>query len=363
MSPDGRTLLFTTWAGGTTDPVLLRHVSSSGGTAATLAASSSDGDLWSPQWSPDGGRVFWLAAEGGAGIWRSATAAGTDVQVIQVGFDLLAADGFDLRARVDPGTSDFTGDGWNDLLARDTTGALWLYPGRVSYTSPVRLLGSRTKVGSGWNSMTLIEAAGDLTGDGRPDVIARDRSGYLWLYPTTGPLTGHSGWGQRRRYGSGWNAMSAVLGVGDWTGDGLADLLARNAAGELRLYSGDGFGGLHGGTRIGSGFTGWTLMEAAGDVGEDGHADFVARNSKGELWLFRGSGTAGGRLLPSRRVGTGWQNMTALAGPESWVLSAVSLVSRDRYGRLWVCSSVNGRLSMPPEPYGSGWNAMTEFTS
>jgi hypothetical protein len=361
VSPDGRTLAFTTWAGGTNDPVLLRRVATAGGTAFTIIASSSGGDIWSPQWSPDGTRVLWLELSGG-GFWRSASPSGGDVRELQTTFDVLLADSFDVRARVDPGTSDFNGDGWNDVLARDTSGYLWLYPGRESYTSPVRPLGSRIRVGAGWNSMSLIESAGDLNGDGHPDVVARDRSGYLWLYPTTGPLTGSSGWGVRRRYGSGWNAMTALMGAGDFNGDGLADLLARNKLGELRLYTGDGFGGLHGGTRIGSGFATWSLLEAVGDLGDDGFADFVARNTKGELWLFRGSGT--GRLLPSRRIGTGWQSMTAVAGPEAWVLGGVSLIARDRYGRLWVYTSVNGRVQGGgTDPYGSGWNALTEITS
>lgn len=37
--------------------------------------------------------------------------------------------------------------------------------------------------------------------------------------------------------------MTALLGVGDWTGDGLADLLARNTAGEMRLFRGSGSAG------------------------------------------------------------------------------------------------------------------------
>ncbi len=76
---------------------------------------------------------------------------------------------------------DFTGDRREDLVAREkATGKLWLYPGTGTGS-----LGSRTLLGaSGWNSMNHITAYGDLTGDGRSDLIAVQKStGALWLYP------------------------------------------------------------------------------------------------------------------------------------------------------------------------------------
>ena len=55
--------------------------------------------------------------------------------------------------------------------------------------------------------MSAILSPGDFDGDGHPDVLARDTNGALWLYPGTG--TG--GWLPRQQVGSGWNAMSAIL--------------------------------------------------------------------------------------------------------------------------------------------------------
>lgn len=366
VSPDGRQVLFTTWTGDPADPVVLRRAALTGTTApSTVRTGPVGGDLWSPRWSADGRRVLWLemSAEG-VFSWRSAAPDGSQGSGLNLWVDATdGIDGFDVRDRPDPGTSDFTGDGWNDVLATDAKGDLWLYPGRSSTSLPVRPFGTRIKVGSGWGSMSLIEAAGDLTGDGLPDVVARDRSGYLWLYPTRHALTSPGGWSPRRRYGGGWNAMTALMGVGDWNGDGHADLLAATRTGDMRLYTGDGLGGLHGGTRIGRGFASWSLLEGVGDLGGDGHVGIVGRNTKGELWLFRSAGVSSGRFLPSRRLGTGWQSMTALVGPEAWVFSAVALIARDRYGRMWVYGEVHGRLQGGPAPYGSGWNAMRTITS
>jgi subtilisin family serine protease len=100
-----------------------------------------------------------------------------------------------------PAGKDFTGDGKSDLLARDSNGTLWTYPG-----TGTGLFGWRIKVGDGWNVMTAISAAGDLTSDGKPDLTARDTNGTLWTYPGTG--TGLFGW--RIKVGDGWNVMTAI---------------------------------------------------------------------------------------------------------------------------------------------------------
>ncbi|MDO6142059.1 VCBS repeat-containing protein, partial [Paenarthrobacter aurescens] len=63
------------------------------------------------------------------------------------------------------------------------------------------------QVGQGWNVMTSITGPGDFNGDGRSDVLARDNSGTLWLYPGNGS----GGWLARVQAGQGWNIMTAVV--------------------------------------------------------------------------------------------------------------------------------------------------------
>ncbi|WP_205328122.1 VCBS repeat-containing protein [Glycomyces sp. YM15] len=109
-------------------------------------------------------------------------------------------------------------------------------------------------VGTGWGKMD-IAMAGDITGDGIPDLLARDtKYGNLWTYPGNGlnvladPV----------KIGTGWNAMSAIVSGHDFNGDGHADWLARRKSdGALYLYRGDGAGGY--GSRVQNG-TGWNSM-------------------------------------------------------------------------------------------------------
>ncbi|MEU2023963.1 VCBS repeat-containing protein [Streptomyces sp. NPDC016469] len=129
----------------------------------------------------------------------------------------------------------FGGAEAGDLLARDGKGDLYLYlgygDGKVT---------KRIKVGYGWDTYTQIAGNGDLNGDGKNDVVARDKAGVLWLYKGTGNQ--NAPYAKRTKIGSGWNQYNTLFAAGDLTMDGRTDLVARNAKGELYLYEGTGDG-------------------------------------------------------------------------------------------------------------------------
>ncbi|WP_405939398.1 FG-GAP-like repeat-containing protein [Streptomyces sp. NBC_00726] len=129
----------------------------------------------------------------------------------------------------------FGGAEGGDLLARDNKGDLYLYLGYGDGTVTKRL-----KVGYGWDIYTQIAGNGDLDGDGKGDLVARDKSGVLWLYKGTGNQ--HDPYQKRTKIGSGWNQYNTLFAAGDLNMDGKADLVARNAKGELYLYAGTGNG-------------------------------------------------------------------------------------------------------------------------
>ncbi|MFD9357197.1 FG-GAP repeat domain-containing protein [Streptomyces sp. NPDC060031] len=169
--------------------------------------------------------------------------------------------------------------------------------------------GNDTKlIGGGWDIYNLIVSVGNMGGTSGPDLVGRDEAGALWLYPGNpdGTLAA------RVRIGSGgWNAMTALAGRGDYTGDGKADLLARHSDGNLYLYPGTGTAVADGalGTRIALG-TGWNAYKAlvsAGDTDGDGKTDLIASEPSGALWLFKGTGKAAAPFAPRVQIGTsGW---------------------------------------------------------
>lgn len=147
------------------------------------------------------------------------------------------------------GPGDLNGDGRGDILARDSSGNLYLYPGRGDGAQ----LGARTKVGSGWNTYSKIIGGGDLTGDGRADLLARSTTGYLYLYKGTGSAT--TPFASRIQLGTGWNTYNKLAATGDMDGDGRGDIVAVNSTGELYRYSSTGTGTLKSRVRIGT--SGW----------------------------------------------------------------------------------------------------------
>ncbi|RAM38304.1 FG-GAP repeat domain-containing protein [Arthrobacter globiformis] len=239
---------------------------------------------------------------------------------------------------------DLNGDKRADILARDSSGALWLYPGNGRGS-----VGTRSRIGAGWNAMSAISSAGDFNADNKADVLARDRAGNLWLYPGNGRGT----FLPRARVGSGWNIMTAIVGPGDFNFDGKADVIARDSSGALWLYPGNGAGGFQLRTRIGGG---WNVMTAivGGDYDRDHKGDLVARDNTGKLWLYRANGKGG--FQPRVQTSSAGNSMTAIAGPGDFNGDVMTdIFSRDSSGTLWRYSNPGG---YPRIKIGVGWNVM-----
>ncbi|NYI06194.1 FG-GAP repeat domain-containing protein [Allostreptomyces psammosilenae] len=147
------------------------------------------------------------------------------------------------------GPGDLSGDGRGDLLARDGSGNLYLFRGDGTGTR----VASRILVGGGWNQFTAITGSGDVTGDGRADILARNTNGELFLYRGTGNAT--TPFAARQLVGTGWNMFRQIASPGDLDGDGYADLVGSTPAGELYFYSADHTGGFKPRVRIGN--SGW----------------------------------------------------------------------------------------------------------
>ncbi|MZE44478.1 VCBS repeat-containing protein [Streptomyces sp. SID5477] len=215
----------------------------------------------------------------------------------------------------DPGLHDYDGDGSPDVLARDTGGRLWLndtFDSREQHTysyfqNPEQL------VGGGWNAYDRIEGAGNLGGAPVSDLVARDRSGVLWLYLGKGDA--ESPFTSRSRIGGGWNVYRQITGGSDLNGDGRADLVATDTSGALWLYKGTGNWRAPFAKRVKIGTGGWGAYDqitATGDIAGAPAGDLVARDRSGVLWLYLGYGD--GRFAPRTRIGGGWNTYEHLVG-------------------------------------------------
>ncbi|MFE9430296.1 trypsin-like serine protease [Streptomyces sp. NPDC006640] len=198
--------------------------------------------------------------------------------------------------------ADLNRDGYQDLVVRDSASGdvFW------SHFLPATGKWSTDRIFSGWGTRLRVIAPGDLTGDGLPDMLSVDSSGTMWEYPGKGNGTFSS----RVQVGTGWSQYNSVRGHGDFTGDGKADLIARSKSGSyIYLYKGTG--------RTGSGafssrikvrtWSTYDAFDAVGDVTGDGKADFLARSSGGTLYLYPGTGKATSEIFATRvSLGTGF---------------------------------------------------------
>nr|WP_260696901.1 VCBS repeat-containing protein [Streptomyces sp. 130] len=189
--------------------------------------------------------------------------------------------------------SSLDNDGWADLL-QVYKGTLWV---------------GAEQIGSGWQVYNSLTGPGDLSGDGKGDLLARDTSGNLYLYKGNGLGTKFAA---KIKVGYGYNTYNKIVGAGDLSGDGIADVVARDTKGNLYLYKGTGNATkpLSARVKIGYGYNTYKQFAAPGDLDGDGFADLVGVDGKGDIYRYSSTGT--GQIEKRAKIGYGWDIFNGL---------------------------------------------------
>lgn len=213
------------------------------------------------------------------------------------------------RQVISPG--DVNGDRFADVLVTDSAGSAFVFKGNgKGGWLPGSIVVART-----WAAYTDVLTPGDWTGDGRPDLLARKTNGELWLIAGDGK-GGFPGTG--RRVGTGWQGFSQMITPGDVTGDGRADLMGRTPAGKLYLYKGTGvttgtLSGMLPGLVVGSsGWQGFNTVFSTGDLTGDGKSDLIARTPNNVQYVYAGKGN--GTFLAAKKFTAPWGATTRISG-------------------------------------------------
>ncbi|MGV9449899.1 FG-GAP repeat domain-containing protein [Streptomyces sp. NPDC003635] len=249
-------------------------------------------DFTSPDGTDGRGDLLTLNSSGGL-TWHSGTGTG------KFG-EKTTGTGWSTTVKAIP-FGDLSGDRCNDVLVRYSSGALRLYkPGCGATVKPSTSY--TTLASSGWTQYDVLTSPGDLTGDGRPDLLVRNAStGTVYLY--TGTSTGKLS--ARVKLYDNWKTYKKIVGVGDITGDGRPDLLAQDKANTLYRYDGKGDGTFAARVKV---FSDWgasyNTVVGVGDITDDGRPDLVSRDTSGYLWRNSGDGKGsfGGRV----KIATGF---------------------------------------------------------
>ena len=194
--------------------------------------------------------------------------------------------GFELRLQHDA-PSDFNGDGISDILLRNDDGSLFDLLGTQSGGFVNNGNQSFASLATGWH----VDGTGDFNGDGRVDLLLRNDNGTMtnWLGTANGGFTANDA-NATVAVGTDWH----VAGVGDFNGDGKDDILWRNDNGVIFNFLGTANGGV-----VNNGDNSYVNVDnvwhvaAVGDFNGDGKADILWRNDNGTIFDFLGKDNGG----------------------------------------------------------------------
>ncbi|RAI54071.1 FG-GAP-like repeat-containing protein [Roseicella frigidaeris] len=182
-------------------------------------------------------------------------------------------------------TGDFNGDGKADLLWHQANGtaSIWMMDG-TGY------VGGATIYAPGAGTAYDIAGVDDFNGDGRSDILFSKQvswQGHDYVTLSLWEMDGLAG------IGGGVvgtvDASWAVVGMGDFDGDGRADILWQNADSAVSIWRMDGTQYLGGGT-IATPGVGWSVV-GTGDFDHDGRSDILLQDATGKVEAWRMDGT------------------------------------------------------------------------
>lgn len=192
---------------------------------------------------------------------------------------------------------------------------------------------------------------GDFDGDGIADLITINTAGDLQVWPGTGDLHLKS----PIKGGVGWGAATWLGSPGDLNGDARADLMARFNDGRLMAYYGDGRGSFSSWKQVGNGWNGMSAIVPMADLDGDGFFDVFGRDAAGNLrrYWFKPDGTMAGGTI----VGVGFHVFSSMFttgdydGDGRWDLTGI-----DGKGDMRVYTTLpTGALWGTGQRIGWGW--------
>ncbi|MEV4619940.1 VCBS repeat domain-containing M23 family metallopeptidase [Asanoa sp. NPDC049573] len=178
----------------------------------------------------------------------------------------------------------------------------------------------------------------DFSGDGAADVLGVNAAGDLLYYPNNNyalstPI----------KIGNGWGTFKHVMAA-DFSGDGAADVLGVDATGRLLYYPNNDYR-LSTPIQIGSSWTTFRHVMAA-DFSGDGAADVLGVDANGNLLYYPNNNY---RLSTPIQIGNGWSTFKQVMAADFNGDGKADVLGVDANGNLLYYRNTNQALSSPTE--------------
>lgn len=155
-------------------------------------------------------------------------------------------------------------------------------------------------VGTGWNGITMMAVVPKSgPANQHPWLLARATNGNLIRYQVS-----PQGIYSAAVIGRHWNAISKIFSVGDFSGDGVPDLMAIGTNGLLYRYNMTPTGNISSVNVVGHGWATFLHAVSPGDMNGDGRWDMVGIRNDGKMFFY--SNNSPGHWGYAREIDSGW---------------------------------------------------------